>query len=112
MCDCPEKNADTNQRVPETVTLYKKCSKPYRPEKDPAKRSSCDGGSNKDDWVPTDSSQSDLGYTICDGFKGSLADSSCTSSTRTVLPPQTSNKQQLSVPKTNNDWFAPLSNIA
>ncbi|XP_076231939.1 nucleoside diphosphate kinase homolog 5 [Calliopsis andreniformis] len=82
MCDCPDKNTeDRDLRIPETVTLYEKCSKPYRPEKDPTKHS-CDG-SDKDDWVPIDSSHSNLGYTICDGLKGSLADSSSTSSTRT-----------------------------
>ncbi|XP_053997923.1 nucleoside diphosphate kinase homolog 5-like [Hylaeus anthracinus] len=86
MCDCVDKkNADDDPSVPETVTLFRKCSKSYRPTKDIARRSSCATVSNKDDWDPVDSSQSALGFTICSGNRELLTSSTTSSSPRTVL---------------------------
>ncbi|XP_076681117.1 nucleoside diphosphate kinase homolog 5 [Andrena cerasifolii] len=79
MCDCPadERKADGAQTAPQTVTLFKKCSKSHPP---PKRAKSCGSVSDKDDWVPVDSSQSDIGYMISDGVQASLASSTCSSS--------------------------------
>ncbi|OAD53591.1 Nucleoside diphosphate kinase like protein 5 [Eufriesea mexicana] len=80
MCDCP---ADGDKKVLETVTLFRKCPKPYRPGKDITEPWSCDTISNKDAYSPVDSSQSGLGYTVCASPKGSQSiSSSFTSSSK------------------------------
>ncbi|XP_076396334.1 nucleoside diphosphate kinase homolog 5 [Megachile rotundata] len=81
MCDCTDKK-DGDKDVPETVTLFRKCLTPYHPGKDMTRPSSCDLTSDKKDWIPIDSSQSDLAHTICDQIKLSSS-SSFTSSSRT-----------------------------
>lgn len=84
MCDCPTNKRDGDKDVVEMVTLFRKCPKPYHPGKDMTRPSSCDLISDKNDWIPIDSSQSDLGYTICDQIKRLSSSSSYTSSSKTV----------------------------
>ncbi|XP_034181220.1 nucleoside diphosphate kinase homolog 5 [Osmia lignaria lignaria] len=83
MCDCLTHKGDGDKDVLETVTLFRKCPKPYHPGKDITRPSSCDLISDKNDWIPIDSSQSDLGYTICDQIKRLSSSSSYTSSSKT-----------------------------
>lgn len=86
MCDCPANKEEINgdRETPETVTLFKKCSKSYRSTKDITGKTSCDTVSDKDNWYPADSSWSDLGLTICHGTKVSPVSSISSSDTRTV----------------------------
>ncbi|KOC70357.1 Nucleoside diphosphate kinase like protein 5 [Habropoda laboriosa] len=84
MCDCQvDKKIGDNAGGPETVMLFKKCPKSYRPGKD-VTRASSDTILDKDAWVPGDSSQSGFAFTACDSIKRSLSTSnSYTSSTKT-----------------------------
>ncbi|XP_012166666.2 nucleoside diphosphate kinase homolog 5 isoform X2 [Bombus terrestris] len=75
MCDCPADKEDGNIKVPETVTLFKKCAKSYRPTKDITEPPSCDTISDKDIWSTVDSSQSDHRCTIYGSPKGSQSSS-------------------------------------
>ncbi|KAK9296268.1 hypothetical protein QLX08_009690 [Tetragonisca angustula] len=79
MCDCPRDEEDDARKIPETVTLFRKCAEPYRPMKDLGKSMSCGAISDKDVWSPADSSRSNLRYTICGS---QLNSSSCSSSTK------------------------------
>ena len=86
MCDCPRDEEDDARKIPETVTLFRKCTKPDRPMKDIGKSASCDTILDKNVWSPADSSQSNLRYTICGSPKGSQFNSSSfSSSTETVI---------------------------
>ncbi|CAL7939242.1 unnamed protein product [Xylocopa violacea] len=82
MCDCStdERTGGGEKKAPETVTLFRKCTAPFRPGKDLAEPSVHDRISDKDAWGPVDSSQSDLGYTICGSPKGSQRSTSSSSS--------------------------------
>ncbi|XP_026675375.1 nucleoside diphosphate kinase homolog 5-like [Ceratina calcarata] len=75
MCDCPENEKTGDKDDPKTVTLFRKCPKLYRPGQDIAEPAPCDKISDKDVWEPVDSSQSDLGITVCCSPKGSSVDS-------------------------------------
>lgn len=75
MCDCPADKEDGSRKVPETVTLFKKCAKSSRPTKDITEPPSCDTFSDKDICSTVDSSQSDHRCTICGSPKGSQSSS-------------------------------------
>ncbi|XP_033198607.1 nucleoside diphosphate kinase homolog 5 isoform X3 [Bombus vancouverensis nearcticus] len=77
MCDCPADKEDGSRKVPETVTLFKKCAKSYRPTKDITEPPSCDTISDKDIWSTADSSQSDHKCTIYGSQSSSNSFSTC-----------------------------------
>ncbi|XP_078039747.1 nucleoside diphosphate kinase homolog 5 [Augochlora pura] len=82
MCDCSNEK-DKQKNGTETVTLFTSCSKSYRPTRDVTRKTSCTTLSDKDDLEPVDSSQSNIGLSVCRNTNVSPASSISSSDTRT-----------------------------
>ncbi|XP_020296062.1 nucleoside diphosphate kinase homolog 5-like isoform X2 [Pseudomyrmex gracilis] len=84
MCDCPEKKDDktVSKISPETVTIFSKCPKPYRPGKD-----ILDQGPPGTGWLPIDSAHYNSSDTSYDTTKtlSSSESSSDTSKTYNIV---------------------------
>ncbi|CAK9823353.1 Nucleoside diphosphate kinase homolog 5 [Anthophora retusa] len=85
MCDCETDKKDGDKAGgPETVMLFRKCPKSYRPGTDMTTVLSDTTVLDKDTCIPGDSSQSAFAFTVCDSIKRSLSTSSSyTSSVKT-----------------------------